>query len=162
MRVEAGKKAVGLEEKFSERGDCKILQEYWKEIREEGGKHVWNERYKYYEGKGYACEEREKMREMGRSMKEELSVRDKDIDKQERRSKISESRYNAEYKKIVKDEIPKYTERETIKEKRMIARFWCENEEKEDNLWMDETDRRCRICWREGETIEHMLKDVKN
>ena len=36
MRVEAGKRAIGFEEKFSERGDCKILQECWKEIRKEG------------------------------------------------------------------------------------------------------------------------------
>ncbi|KAJ3656884.1 hypothetical protein Zmor_015929 [Zophobas morio] len=146
MRVEAGKRAVGFKEKFSERGDCKILQECWKE------------RDKYYEGKGYACEEIERMREMGRSMKEELSVRDKDIDKQEPRSRISESRYNAEYRKLVKDEVPKYTRRESIKEKRLMARFRCGNEEEENNFWMDETDRRCRICWREGETIEHMLE----
>ncbi|KAJ3646234.1 hypothetical protein Zmor_023829 [Zophobas morio] len=94
---------------------------------------------------------------MGRSMKEELSVRDKDIDKQERRSRISESRYNAEYRKIVKDEVPKYRERENIKEKRTMARFRCGNEEK-DNFLIGETDKRCRICWREGETIEHMLE----
>ena len=37
MRVEAGKRAVGFEEKFSDIGDYKILQECWKEIREEGG-----------------------------------------------------------------------------------------------------------------------------
>ncbi|KAJ3646808.1 hypothetical protein Zmor_024378 [Zophobas morio] len=49
-------------------------------------------------------------------------------------------------------------ERESIKEKRMMARFRCGNEEKENNFWMDETDRTCRICWREGETIEHMLE----
>ncbi|KAJ3647217.1 hypothetical protein Zmor_024747 [Zophobas morio] len=117
MRVEAGKRAVGFEEKFSERGDSKILQECWIEIRKEGRKHVWNERDKYYEGKGYACEEIERMREMGRSMKEELTVRDKDIDKQERRSRISVCRYSAEYRKIVKDEVPKYTEREYKGEK---------------------------------------------
>ncbi|KAJ3649713.1 hypothetical protein Zmor_021438 [Zophobas morio] len=105
MRVEACGRAVGFEEKFSERGDFKILQECWKEIRKEGGKHIWNEG-DYSEGKGYACEEIGSMREMGRSMKEELSVRDKDIDKEERRSGISESRYNAEYRKIVKDEVP--------------------------------------------------------
>ena len=37
MRVEAGKRTVGFEEKFSERDGCKILQECWKEIRNEGG-----------------------------------------------------------------------------------------------------------------------------
>ncbi|KAJ3649171.1 hypothetical protein Zmor_020927 [Zophobas morio] len=45
-----------------------------------------------------------------------------------------------------------------MKEKRMLAKFRCGNEEKENNFWMDQTDRRCRICWREGETIEHMLQ----
>ncbi|KAJ3647157.1 hypothetical protein Zmor_024691 [Zophobas morio] len=101
------------------------------------------------------------MREMGKSVKEELSVRDKGIDKQERRSRISESRYNPEYRKIVKDEVPKYTHTESIKEKRMMARFRRGNEEKENNFWMDETDRRCSICWREGERIEHMLEGCK-
>ncbi|KAJ3656198.1 hypothetical protein Zmor_015294 [Zophobas morio] len=146
MRVEADKGAFGFKENLSERGDCKILQEYWKETRKEGGKHAWNKRDKYYEGKGYACEETERMREMERNMKEELSVRDKDIDKQERRLRISESRCNAEYRKIVKDEVPKYTHRESRKEKRIMARFRCGNEEKENNFWMDETDRSCRIC----------------
>ncbi|KAJ3666596.1 hypothetical protein Zmor_002033 [Zophobas morio] len=80
-------------------------------------------------------EEIERMKEMGRSMKEELSVRD-----------------------IVKDEVPKYRERESIKKKRMMARFRCGNAEKENNFWRGETDRRCRVCWREGETIEHMLE----
>ncbi|KAJ3644291.1 hypothetical protein Zmor_026957 [Zophobas morio] len=51
-----------------------------------------------------------------------------------------------------------HTQRESIKEKRMMARFRCGNEEKKNNFWMDETDRRCRICWREGETIEDMLE----
>ncbi|KAJ3664926.1 hypothetical protein Zmor_000459 [Zophobas morio] len=101
------------------------------------------------------------MREMGRSMKEKLSVRDKDINNQERRSRISASRYNAEYRKIVKDEVPKSTQRERIKEKRMTARFRCGNEEKENNFWIDEIDRRCRICWREEETIEHMLEGLR-
>ena len=47
----------------------------------------------------YACEKVERMKEMGRSMKEELSVRDKDIDTQKRGSRISEPRYDAEYRK---------------------------------------------------------------
>ncbi|KAJ3650292.1 hypothetical protein Zmor_021989 [Zophobas morio] len=50
------------------------------------------------------------------------------------------------------------TQREKYEKKRMMARFRCGNEEKENNFWMHETDRRCRICWREGETIEHMPK----
>ncbi|KAJ3650204.1 hypothetical protein Zmor_021905 [Zophobas morio] len=45
-RIWEDKRTVGFEDKFSERGDCKILHECWKEIRKEGGKHVWNERDK--------------------------------------------------------------------------------------------------------------------
>ncbi|KAJ3666862.1 hypothetical protein Zmor_002290 [Zophobas morio] len=94
-------------------------------------------------------EEIKRMSEMEWSMKKELSVRDEDIDKQQRRTRISESRYNTDYRKIVKDEVPKYIERESIKEKRMMARFRCGNDEKENNFWMDETDTRCRICWKD-------------
>jgi hypothetical protein len=41
----------------------------------------------------------ERLRAKGRMMNVELSERDKDIDKQERREKIKESRYNREYKR---------------------------------------------------------------
>ncbi|KAJ3640366.1 hypothetical protein Zmor_003668 [Zophobas morio] len=40
----------------------------------------------------------------------------------------------------------------------MMTRFRCGNEEKENNFWMDEINKRSRICWREGETVEHMLE----
>jgi hypothetical protein len=39
----------------------------------------------------------ERLRAKGRGMNVELSERDKDIDKQERRERIKESRYNRKY-----------------------------------------------------------------
>jgi hypothetical protein len=41
----------------------------------------------------------ERLRAKGRWMKVELSERDKDTDKQERRERIRESRYNREYER---------------------------------------------------------------
>jgi hypothetical protein len=41
-------------------------------------------------------------------MNVELSERDKDTDKQERRERIKESRYKREYERCMTKEIPKY------------------------------------------------------
>jgi hypothetical protein len=46
-----------------------------------------------------------------------VSGRDKDIDKQERRERIKESRYKMEYEKCMTEEIPKYLGRENAREK---------------------------------------------
>ncbi|KAJ3621427.1 hypothetical protein MTP99_003558 [Tenebrio molitor] len=62
-------------------------------------------------------------------MNVELSDRNKGTDKQERRERIKESRYNRE----------------------------CETEERENRYWMEGEERRCRMCYEERETtIEHM------
>jgi hypothetical protein len=39
---------------------------------------------------------------------------------------------------------------------RMMARFRCVNEERENRYWTEEEERRCRMCRAESETIEHM------
>ena len=41
----------------------------------------------------------------------------------------------------------------------MIARFRCGNEERENKFWMEEDERKCRICWEERETLEHLLNE---
>jgi hypothetical protein len=46
-----------------------------------------------------------------------VSGRDKDIDKQERRERIKESRYKMEYEKCMTEEIPEYLGRENAREK---------------------------------------------
>jgi hypothetical protein len=42
------------------------------------------------------------MREGGRAMTDELVQRDRDVQVQERRTRIRESRYNGKYEKIIK------------------------------------------------------------
>jgi hypothetical protein len=61
----------------------------------------------------------------------ELSERDRDTDKQERRERIREARYNREYERCVTEDVPVYLGRESTKERKMMARFRCGNEERE-------------------------------
>jgi hypothetical protein len=75
-----------------------------------------------------------------------LSKWDKDTDKQERRENIKESRYNREYERCMTEEIPEYLGRETSRERKMMGRFRCENEERENRYWMEGEERRCRMC----------------
>jgi hypothetical protein len=82
------------------------------------------EREKYYQRNGYASEKVER-----------LSERDKDTDKQERRERIKESRYKREYEKYDRGKIPEYLGRENAKERKIMARFRCRNEEREENRY---------------------------
>jgi hypothetical protein len=55
------------------------------------------------------------------------------------------------------EEIPEYPGRESARERKMMARFRCENEERVNRYWVEEEERRCRMCYEERkETIEHM------
>jgi hypothetical protein len=65
-------------------------------------------------------------------MNVELSERDKDTDKQERREKSK--RYNRKYEKCMTEEIPEYLGKEIAKESNMMARFRCGNEERENRM----------------------------
>jgi hypothetical protein len=64
-----------------------VLTEYWKEKKKKTRR---RRRDKYYQ----RSEEMERLRAKGRWVNVELSERDKDTDKQERRKRIKESRYN--------------------------------------------------------------------
>jgi hypothetical protein len=73
----------------------------------------------------------ERSRAKERWMNVDLSERDKDTDKQGRRKRIKESRYNREYERCMTHEIPEYLGRE-CRERRMMAKFRCGNEEREN------------------------------
>jgi hypothetical protein len=53
------------------------------------------------------------------------------------------------------EEIPEYLRRESAKERKMMARFRCRNEERENRYRTGGEERRCRMCYEERETIEH-------
>jgi hypothetical protein len=54
------------------------------------------------------------------------------------------------------EEIPKYLEKESARERKIMARFRCGNKERENRYWMEGDERRCRMCYEDSETIEHM------
>jgi hypothetical protein len=45
--------------------------------------------------------------------------------------------------------------RESAKERKMMARFRCGNEKRENRYWIEGEERRCRTCYEEKKTIEH-------
>jgi hypothetical protein len=61
-------------------------------------------------------------------MNVELSERDKYTNKQDRRERIKETRYNREYERCMTEEIPR--ERESAKERKMMGTFRCGREKK--------------------------------
>jgi hypothetical protein len=83
-------------------------------------------------------------------MNEELSERDRDTDKQERRERIKESRFNRKYWKCMTEEIPEYLPREKeCKRNKNDGEFRCVNEERENRYWMEEEERRRKIWYEE-------------
>jgi hypothetical protein len=54
------------------------------------------------------------------------------------------------------EEIPEYLRRESAKERKMMVRFICRNEERENRYRTEGEERRCRMCYEKRETIEHM------
>jgi hypothetical protein len=155
LRVKAGKRAAKFEDRMGGREECRILTECYREKKKNADE---KEREKYCRRNGYASEEVERMRAEGRWMCAELSERDRDTDKQERRERIREARYNREYERCVTEDVPVYLGRESTKERKMMARFRCGNEDRENKYWMEEEERMCRMCREERETIEHMWR----
>jgi hypothetical protein len=78
-------------------------------------------REKYYQRNGCAIEEVEILRAKGKWMNVELSERDKDTDKQDRRERIKESRYNRVYERCMTEEILENLGRESAKERKIMA-----------------------------------------
>jgi hypothetical protein len=151
LRVKAGKRETKFEDKMDGREECRILTECWSEKKSTRRRR----RGEDYQRNGYASEEVKSLRAKGRWMNVELSERDKDTDKHEKRKRIKESRYNREYERCMTEEIPEYLWRESAKERKMMAKFRCGNEERENRYWTDGEERRCRMCYEATETIEH-------
>jgi hypothetical protein len=86
----------------------------------------------------------ERLRAKGRWMTVEPSEGDKDTDKQKRRERIKNSD-TIESMRGVAEEIPGYLGRESARERKMMARFRCGNEERENRYWTEEEERRCRM-----------------
>jgi hypothetical protein len=91
-------------------------------------------------------------------MNVELGEREKDTEKQERRERIKETRYNSLWEVYSRGNsgVPGG---ENARERKMMARFRCGNEERENRYWTEGEERRCRICNEARETIGHMWNE---
>ncbi|XP_071055483.1 uncharacterized protein [Onthophagus taurus] len=160
LRVEAGKRAVRFEERVEGRSQCKILGECWKEIKAGKGGYGQRGREEYFRRVGYSVKAIDDRRREGIEMWKELESRDRDVQRQERRGQIRESRYNPKYEEIITEGLPKYLSVEGDEEgKRMVARFRCGNEERANRYWMRDDERGCRLCGGEWESLEHLLRE---
>jgi hypothetical protein len=91
LRVKAGKRATKFEDRMGGREECRILTVCYREKKKNADE---KEKEKYCRRNGYASEEVERLRAEGRWTCAELSERDRDTDKQERRERIRESGHN--------------------------------------------------------------------
>jgi hypothetical protein len=57
-------------------------------------------------------------------------------------------------------EIPGYLGRESARERKMMARFRCGNEKRENRYWMERKERRCRPCYEKREQSSTCVMDV--
>jgi hypothetical protein len=94
----------GVEDTIKEnREECMLIGgDFSGKIRERGARNGKRrkEREKYYQRNQYASEEVERLKAKGRWMNVELTERDKDTGKQERRERIKESRYNRDVRGV--------------------------------------------------------------
>ncbi|KAK5645963.1 hypothetical protein RI129_004427 [Pyrocoelia pectoralis] len=160
IRVQTGKRAVKYEEEVRKRNEIVMVNECMREIRKERIRYGQEERRLFYERVGYAREEIERRREEGRDTVEELVARDKDVQGRERRERIAEGRYNEGYMEIMVEGKADYiVSGMELKEKRMVARFRCGNEENESRYWWEDEKRIYRMCGEGRENIWHMMRE---
>lgn len=77
---------------------------------------------------------------------------------EERRKKIEDSIYNALYKDMGEEKIPKYLEdRRKAKKKSLIARFRLGNKMKARLYWLESEDRLYRVCGEKKEKAKHVM-----
>ncbi|CAH1379029.1 unnamed protein product [Tenebrio molitor] len=133
LRVKAGK----FEDRMGGREECRILTECYREKKKNADV---KEREKYCRRNGYGSEV-ERVRAEGRWMCAELSERDRDTDKQERRERIRESRYNRKYERCM-TEMFRDLDAGTRKERTDIGR----KERREVAGCAARTERRSSTC----------------
>ncbi|XP_043585990.1 uncharacterized protein LOC122569266 [Bombus pyrosoma] len=81
---------------------------------------------------------------------------------EERGRRIRESKYNRHYRKITKDEIPKYLEgRMKWNDRKILARFGCGNKTRAREYWKEEGEKRCRLCKRKEEDLRRVIEECE-
>lgn len=68
---------------------------------------------------------------------------------------------NRKYKEMLTEELPRYLLGKKKKKRMLIVRYRCGSEVKSSQHWREEEDRRCRLCQREEENLDHILKECE-
>ena len=143
--------AIKFEKKLEESEERSIGKECWEQIKKKENKTELEEtRRKFFEKRGWSRQEVERRLEEGEEIWGEMTQRGIDIERQENRIKIEESRFAKEVKKIINTgEIPEYigNNRKNKKgEMEITGRFRLEGENRSSRYWMKEDDKLCSIC----------------
>jgi hypothetical protein len=77
------------------------------------------------------------------------------LPEERRMERIKDSREN---ERCMTEEISDYLGKKSARERKMMAKFRCRNEDRENGDWMEGGERRCRIWYEEREAMGHMWK----
>ena len=164
MRVETGWRAGKFEERIQKGEGGEIGRESIVERRKEERekrKEEWTreslERREYLWRGGVS---EEALNEWGEGKWERLRERDIEVDMQQRGEEVRTSRSCKNYRNVIG--IPEYirkSKKREGKKMQMIARWRCGNEERGNMFWMNEEERKCRVCEKEREDIKHMKEE---
>jgi hypothetical protein len=144
LRLKAGKRRAKFEDRMGGREECRIMTECYRKKKknaDEGEREVLQEEWVCHE-------EVERLKAEGRWMCAELSER-AEIRTSKREGRESGNRVTIE-------DVPVYLRRKSAKERKMMTRFRCGNEERENRYWTEGEEITCRMCREERETKEHM------
>lgn len=163
IKEKALKRAVKFEEKARVSGKKLVIECLEEKERKwgDGKDGKWTKmRKKVLEEVREEKEKKDKQTEDGEDIVQVVIKRMREKEERERRKKIEGSRYNKEYKKIIKGERPRYLSMEMkIRNRKTLARFRCSNEVREREFWKTEGERTCRLCGKKGESMWHVLKE---
>jgi len=165
LRVRAGRRAWGFEERLAEGRGSELARRCWDEIRERikrGGRlSAWErERKEFFEERGKEAGMVEREREEGALNFNRLEECDRKEQKEERWGKIKNSKYNKWYKRIKGEGIPGYLKKGWTEDRwRRIARFRMGEGVREGIYWAGEEERVCRMCGGEEETWKHVWEE---
>ncbi|KAG7197004.1 hypothetical protein KM043_017540 [Ampulex compressa] len=85
------------------------------------------------------------------------------LKKEKRRARLERrgnTNYNRWFEKIMAEEVPLYLQGKRKRaERRLIARFSCENEARGNQYWRDMEDRICRVCGKDIEDMDHIARE---
>jgi len=116
MRSRAGRRAWGMEKKLEEEKGSRIAQACLREIRDKAlrGKELseWErERSQFFKDRGIEIREWERKRERGEIEFEEIDIRDKERQREERWERINKAKFNRWYGWEKRKGIPEYLEK---------------------------------------------------